>query len=366
MTAQKRIIFTVTNDLNFDQRMIRICRSMAAVGYAVTLIGRQSGKSQPLVGQPFAQQRIHCFFEKGFFFYAEYNLRLFFVLLFKKADLICAIDLDTILPCLFVSTLKGIKRVYDAHELFCEMKEIATRPVHYQIWKMIEKISVPFFNHGYTVCRPIADEFQKLYGKKYQVIRNLPYFNLPGPVNTSAQRFLIYQGAVNEGRSFETLIPAMKSVDSQLYIYGNGNYYHQTEALIKKFQLELKVILKGKSFPDELRVATPQAYAGITLFENNGQSNYLSLANRFFDYIMAGIPQVCVDYPAYREINDQFEVALLIPDVRTESIRKALNLLLSDSVLYERLKKNCELARNELNWQKEEKKLINFYQDIEK
>ena len=350
--------------------MIRICSSLAQQGYAVTLVGRKLKTSSPLDSKPFSQKRLVCFFSKGVLFYAEYNLRLFIWLLFQKADCICAIDLDTILPCLFASKLKNTKRVYDAHELFCEMKEIVTRPSRYKVWKWIERYTVPQFKHGYTVCEPIADEFKNMYGVKYEVVRNVPVkremVKGEGHREGSEQpsTFFLYQGAVNEGRSFETLIPAMKNVSAPLHIYGDGNFLQQTEQLIQQQQLQEKVLLKGKRTPQELRAITSQAYAGITLFENNGRSNYLSLANRFFDYIQAGIPQLCVDYPAYRAINDQYEIALLIPDTSEEAIATGLNLLLTDAVLYERLKQNCRKAAEQLNWQEEEKILISFYKHI--
>lgn len=378
------IICTVTNDLTYDQRMIRICSSLVQQGHEVTLVGRRLAQSSPLASQPFLQKRLACFFNKGFLFYAEYNLRLFLWLLIQKADCICAIDLDTILPCLFTSKLKRIKRVYDAHELFCEMKEIVTRPSRYKIWKWIEQYAVPQFNYGYTVCEPIAKEFQRMYGAKYEVIRNVPLkrqkvkglgymedgnqpstLNLkPLTLNLQPSTCFIYQGAVNEGRSFETLIPAMKNVAAPLHIYGDGNFLHQTTQLIQQHHLQDKVLLKGKRTPEELTERTPHAYAGITLFENNGLSNYLSLANRFFDYIQAGIPQLCVDYPAYRAIQSQYETAVLIPDTSEASITAGLNLLLSDTVLYERLRSNCKIAAQELNWQKEEKILISFYKQL--
>jgi len=142
------IYFTVTNDLSYDQRMIRICTSLAQAGYQVKLVGRKLKASIPLIEQPFKQKRINCFFNNGKLFYAEYNIRLFFYLLSKKMNCICAIDLDTILPCYFISKLKGIPRVYDAHELFCEMKEIVTRPFIYKTWKNIERYSVPKFIYG--------------------------------------------------------------------------------------------------------------------------------------------------------------------------------------------------------------------------
>ena len=365
------IICTVTNDLTYDQRMIRICSSLAQQGYAVKLVGRKLKTSSTLDSKPFSQKRLVCFFSKGFLFYAEYNLRLFIWLLFQKADCICAIDLDTILPCLFASKLKNTKRVYDAHELFCEMKEIVTRPSRYKVWKWIERYTVPPFKHGYTVCEPIADEFENMYGVKYEVVRNVPAKHGEKAQDTRNKEnreqpstFFLYQGAVNEGRSFETLIPAMKHVSAPLRIYGDGNFLPQTAQLIQQQQLQEQVLLKGKRTPQELRAITSQAYAGITLFENNGRSNYLSLANRFFDYIQAGIPQLCVNYPAYRAINDQYDIALLIPDTSEDAIATGLNLLLTDAVLYERLKQNCQKAAEQLNWQQEEKILISFYKHI--
>ena len=95
---QTRICFTVTNDLTYDQRMQRICRSLSKNGFQVLLTGRKRKFSIPLNNEKYIQKRIPCFFEKGKLFYTEYSIRLFFTLLFTEFDIICAIDLDTILP----------------------------------------------------------------------------------------------------------------------------------------------------------------------------------------------------------------------------------------------------------------------------
>lgn len=358
----KKLVFTVTNDLNFDQRMIRICTSLQNNGYDVLLIGRKLKTSLPLSPRDYKQIRLTNFFEKGKLFYLEYNLRLFLFLVFKKFDLVCAIDLDTIVPCYIVSALRKKKRVYDAHELFCEMKEVITRPSVYKFWKSIEKFIVPRFQHGYTVNHSIQKILKDDYNVNYEVIMNVPFFQ--NNIETRKQRFIIYQGAVNHGRSFETLIPAFKSIDCPFYIYGDGNFYDECKSLIEKFDLSDKVLLKGKSLPHQLKAITPGALMGITLFENNGLNNYYSLGNRFFDYIQAGIPQVCVAYPAYKKINDEFEIAILVDDLSSESIANAINSLLNDAALREKLKANCLKARKVYNWQNEEEKLIRFYQQI--
>lgn len=357
------ICFTVTTDLSYDQRMIRICTSLANAGFEVELVGRKKQDSITLLAQPFQQKRLSCFFEKGKLFYAEYNLRLFFYLLFKKMDAICAIDLDTILPCYYVSRLRNKKRIYDAHELFCEMKEIVTRPRIYKIWKWIERKTVPNFEEGYTVNKPIADEFVKMYGRKYEVIRSIALYN-PTQQQDVKEKYILYQGAVNEGRSFETLIPAMQMVNATLTICGDGNFMEQTKALVEKYQVQDKVIFKGMVSPTELRAITNKAYIGLTLFENTGLSNYFSLANRFFDYIHSAVPQVCVNYPVYREINNFRDIAVLVDDVEPVTIATALNGLLENDAQWTRLHENCKLAATELNWQNEEIKLIAFYKRI--
>ncbi|OLY94799.1 group 1 glycosyl transferase [Cnuella takakiae] len=343
--------------------MIRICTSLADAGYEVMLVGRRYRNTPALVAQPFRQHRIHCWFIKGKLFYAEYNLRLFTWLLFQKANLLCAIDLDTILPVLFASKLKGTKRVYDAHELFCEMKEVVSRPRIYQFWKGVERYAVPQFRLGYTVNEPIRDILAREYGVHYEVIRNMPWLK-PVKHTPEPEPFILYQGAVNEGRSFETLIPAFQWIDLPLHIYGDGNFLEQARALVQELGLSQKVLFKGKLVPTALQAQTPKATLGITIFENKGLSNYYSLANRFFDYMHAGVPQLCADYPVYRSINQEYEVAHLVADLSARNLASAINQLLASPAKLQTLRSNCLEAREVFSWQAEEKRLIHFYRSI--
>lgn len=359
----KKICLTVTNDLSYDQRMIRICSTLAAAGYHVLLIGRRKKSSIPLLEQAYHQKRLYTFFEKGKLFYIEYNIRLLFYLLGRKTDAFCAIDLDTILPVWLITTFRKKARVYDAHELFCEMKEVVTRPAIYRIWKKIEKTCVPAFPRGYTVNQPIADEFTTMYGHDYAVIRNMPFLQ-PLDESIVKEKFIICQGSVNEGRCFETIIPAMRLINVPLMICGDGNFMDQLIKLIQQYDVADKVLLKGPVTPGELRLLTQKAWLGLSLFENNGRSVYLSLANRFFDYIHAGTPQLCVDYPSYNEINNLYEIAVLVKDLSPENIANQVNHLLTDRDLHARLSANCMRARQRLNWQEEEKKLLSFYKTV--
>ncbi len=104
----KRIIVSVSNDLATDQRIEKICATLQELNYDILLVGRKLKNSLPLY-RNYKTKRIHLFFNKGFLFYAEYNIRLFFLLLFSKKEILLANDLDTLLPNFLVSIIQKKK-----------------------------------------------------------------------------------------------------------------------------------------------------------------------------------------------------------------------------------------------------------------
>lgn len=360
---KKKIILAVINDINYDQRMIRICTSLADAGYEIVLVGRAHKKSKPLTAKPFQQKRLFVSAEEGKMMYFFYWIKLFFYLLFTKADALCATDLDTILPVYFASAIKGIKRTYDAHELFTEMQEVVTRPREKKMWDRIEKFSVPRFRFGYTIGECYAEVFREKYGSDYAIVRNATILR-PLVIPEKKEKYILYQGAVNVGRCFEFLIPAMQFVQVPLVICGAGNFYEEAVALVKKYKLEDKVTFKGYVPPEQLREYTLKAWVGITLFEAIGPSNRLSMANRFFDYMHSGVPQLCMAYPEYEKVNGQFEIASLIAEPTVDNIASALNKLVDDDAYHLKLQGNALKAREIYCWQEEEKRLLQVYKTL--
>lgn len=343
--------------------MIRICTSLSNAGYDVLLVGRSHEGSKPLQTKIFDQKRIAIGPPKGKMLYFLYWIKLFFYLLGQKADAFCAIDLDTIMPVYFASKIKGIKRVYDAHELFTEMQEVVTRPKEKKMWDAIEKFAVPRFKYGYTIGECYADVFREKYGMNYAIVRNATILR-PITIPEKKTPYILYQGAVNVGRCFEFLIPAMQYIDTPLIICGAGNFYDEAVALCKEYGLEHKITFKGYVPPEELREYTLNAWVGITLFEAVGPSNRLSMANRFFDYMHSGVPQLCMAYPEYEKVNARFEIANLITEPSIDHIRAALTRLINDQEYHKRLQQNALKAREVYCWQQEEIRLINVYREL--
>ncbi|MFN5931762.1 MAG: glycosyltransferase family 4 protein [Sphingobacteriales bacterium] len=359
----KSIYFSVTNDLTTDQRMRRICTSLQVNGYDVTIIGRDPTK--PIPARIYKQIRLKSWFKKGKAMYIEYNIRLLFSLLTqKKPDAFVAIDLDTIIPVYMASRFRSVQRVYDAHEWFSEMKEVITRPAVKRIWKWVEKTFVPRFPNGYTVSYSIADSFKQLYVVSYPVFMNATDLKHSGQIEHNHKPYLLYQGAVNQGRCLEWLIPAMKKVDMPLWICGEGNFMQQTRSLIVQHNLSNKIRLLGNLPPEDLLNITREAYAGINLIEPLGNNQLMSLANKFFDYFHCGIPQLTMNFTEYRRINDQIKVAVLIDNTYPELISEYLNKLIENKVLYEELRSNCKHAAKLFNWEVEQRKLLDFYKKL--
>ena len=277
------------------------------------------------------------------------------------ADMLVANDLDTALPVWLVSKMRGIPRMMDAHEYFTELKEVMTRPNIYRIWSALANFLIPRFPTGYTVGFLLAKKFNEVYGVQYTVIRNLPQKRDRIDRMESTEPFLLYQGAVNQGRGFETLIPAMRYIPYRLVICGDGNFMDELKSLINQENVGDKIELTGMIPPDELREWALQATVGIALPDREGANQYLALTNKFLNFIEAGLPQITYRYPEYESINEQYPVARLLDETDPKSISKVVNELMSDSEKRDRMKKACLLAREVFCWENEEKKLLSIY-----
>lgn len=359
----KHIVFTVTNDLSYDQRMQRICSALTDAGFQCTLIGRKRRTSVPLKNLSFKQIRLNCFFDKGKAFYIEYNIRLFFKLLTTSADIHCGIDLDTAIPSYFTARLKGRPFVYDAHEYFSELEEVVTRPFVHFVWQKVEAFIMRNYNAAYTISEGYSRLFKERYNAELSVVRNVPV--LRNDPTAETKPIVIYQGALNVGRGLEQSILAMKHIGSlELHIYGDGPIKQDLEDLIAREDLNEQVKLLGSLSPDELRTKTREAFVGLTLFSDTGLHHQHSLANRFFDYMHAGIPQVTSRHAEYERFNEKHEVSVLVEEALPENIASAVKSLQSDPALRERLCSNAKEAAKAHNWQEESKQLIEIYRSL--
>ena len=362
----KKAIVCVTNDLTTDQRVRKTCMALMKCGYDVLETGRLLPDSLDF-NPPYSVRRPKLLFNAGPLFYAEYNIRLFLFLLFVKVDLIFSNDFDTLPASYLASKIRKKKLIYDTHEYFTEMPELVKRPKVQSIWKAFENRLFPRLNRIITVNNSIAELYSCEFNKDVSVVRNIPPEFNPERIFTRKElglpldkKILILQGTgINIDRGAEEAVLSMKYLDDTvLLIVGGGDVIPKLKQIIKEEKLSDKVIFKPKMPFVELRQYTMNADLGLALDKDTNINYRFSLPNKLFDFIHSGIPVLASSLPEIKQIIDNYDVGYFIPNHNPKEIAETIKLIFENKLIYQTVKKNTQIAREELNWEIEEKKLI--------
>ena len=365
----KRVILSVTEDLYTDQRMDKMSLFLHKKGFDVTLVGRCYGDSPVLEKRPYKTKRLRLLFRKGSIFYAEYTIRLLFYLLFKKCDLLVANDLDTLLPNYLVSKWRKKPLVYDSHEYFCGELSVVSKPISYKVWHGIEKFCFPKLKTVITVSQSIVDQYEKEYGIRPYLVRNIPPAATPLVTATRQslqmpddKTVLLLQGSgINEGRGGEEIVQAMQYLpDCHLFIVGNGTVLPQLKRMSAEMNLQDRITFVPRQTPENLFNYTSLADMGMAIDTDQSANLRFSLPNKIFDYIKAGLPMVVSNLVERARIVRQYKVGTIAESVTPEALAAAVKEL-SDPELLAQCRENCKTAARELTWENEEKVLEQVY-----
>jgi glycosyltransferase involved in cell wall biosynthesis len=358
----KRIIVSVTNDLYTDQRVSKVCSTLNNAGYDILLIGRKLKNSHQL-NRNYKTKRIKLLFNKSALFFAEYNLRLFFILLFSKKDILLSNDLDSLPANYLVSFIQNKKIVYDSHELFPEIPEIAHRPFVKKCWTTLEKWILPQLKNNYTVCDSIANFYNNKYKTNFETIINLPNKKNSKlsefPFNVTNKKIIIYQGAVNIGRGLELMIKAMKHLNNSLFIIiGDGDILSNLKKEVTKEKLNDKIYFLGKVSPEKLHTLTPLANLGLSIEEDLGLNYRFALPNKIFDYLQAEVPILVSDLPEMRQVVSDYKVGEIIKNRNPKDIANQI-----ENILEKDFSSKIQIAKSELIWENQEEKLLSIFKN---
>jgi glycosyltransferase involved in cell wall biosynthesis len=372
----QRILISVTSDLSTDQRVNRTATTLKEAGYRVLVIGRVLKTSTEVSPKRYRTLRFKLWTEKGPMFYALYNIRLFWFLLWHHADILVSNDLDTLPANFLAAKLKNIPLVYDSHEYFTGVPELINRPKVQRIWKKIESYCLPKVDYAITVNESIAKLFKEEYNKDFDVIRNVPLITKPFlserenlrrelglPLN---KKILILQGAgINIDRGAEELVAAMSYLpDYLLLIVGGGDVIGDLRKIVSKKKLKERVLFIAKQPIEILRKYTAASNLGVTLDKANNINYKLSLPNKLFDYIHAGVPVLSSDLPELKRIVVGYDIGKISTDHDPKNISKVIEEMFSSEEQIKKWEANTVIAAKELNWDKEKERLLSIFKKI--
>ena len=364
----KNIYISVINDLVTDQRVQRIAGTLKDAGFRPVLIGRRFRHSPELRHKNIEYRRFRLLFNRGFLFYASYNVRLFLFLLSRKEiSLLVSNDLDTLPANFLVSRIRKKSLVYDSHEYFTEVPELIDRKFVKRFWEKLEKFLVPKVDFACTVNETLAKLYSAKYGIAFHVIRNLP--DKTGPIidyhipdHLSGLKLILYQGSVNRDRGLEEMMELLTDLPyAALIIAGDGDVLNELKLYARELNLEDRIFFAGRLCPMKLKSLTSKVHLGISLEKKTNMNYFYALPNKLFDYIQACVPIVCSGFPEMKRILDEYEVGISVDPSDRGKLKKTIEMALNDEELRETWKRNCQVASEILSWKNEQKELIYLY-----
>lgn len=262
---------------------------------------------------------------------------------------------------------RGCKLIYDTHEL--ETKVLPMRGLRGMYSERFERTLISYCDAVICVSDGIADWYAKAYGiPRPLVVRNVP--DRRSQIPTKAVESLrtvcrisptgllfLYQGGLSAGRQIELFVEvfARLSAKHHLVFMGRG----EMEDLVRHASAKHSNIhLCPPVPPKDVLSFTTQADVGLVGMENTCLNHYLSLPNKFFEYLTAGVPVVIPDFPEMRRVIDNHrcgwswsggvaELSALFEKLSADEIREKRHKAMG--------------AGKELSWQKEEQHILHLY-----
>ncbi len=372
-----------------DARVMRDAITLVEAGFNVTIVDVMSDRTRP-AEEDISGVHLKHIFMPSYFVSARFKpwflVKLVMIMVYGtiqllqvQADIYHA-HVERALPaCYIAARLRGKPFIVDTPEL------ILTDP-SYARWSRLRILASQLIKHlvshcaGYITASPLyLQELGKLYGAKdVMLIRNVPPFKAVTKCNRFHKRLglgphvriALYQGNLQPNRGLHLLIQATPFLEKDIVIVMMGEGYTETPALLQSHIASEGVADRVKILPpvpyEELLHWTASADIGLTLLPSDySLSIRKCLPNKFFEYLMAGLPVLSSELDAIVEVIKTYDVGKVVLSLAPQDVGAAINAMLADHDSLARMSANAlAVAHQEFNWEKESQKLLHLYEAI--
>ena len=289
--------------------------------------------------------------------YFEWCIKVIIVLWINKIQFIHVHSLKSLPVAVLAKLFLDSKLVYDAHELETEANGLKGKLK--VICRVFEKFLIKFTDEVLTVSDLIAEHYRTQYpGISPIVIRNIPQLELQSSSKSNLRTILdipkndillLYLGGLVTGRGIERALSCLSKKLDKFHVafIGSGTL----EKKIKSISiLENQIHHYGPVAPDEVVSYAKAADIGLCLIEDLCLSYRLSLPNKLFEYLLAGIPVIINDLPEQRKFVEKYNCGWVLSDSENDLYNFLKELSLKDIL---DKKSGAEKVRTDLNWERE-------------
>jgi glycosyltransferase involved in cell wall biosynthesis len=259
--------------------------------------------------------------------------------------------------------------LYDSHELWPD-RNLRSEP---RWWLMLcESLFVRSAHRVITASPGYAEVISRRYRiEAPRVVRNIPVsnpsvgdaHNTSGNTPIGGDRLALYVGALTSGRGLEISIKAMAQLpDVRLRLVGPGreNYRAGLEILARAEGVADRVEFAGAVSPNQLLETISQASVGLALIQPVCLSYRMSLPNKLFEYVAAGIPVLGSDLPAIGPLVSEYGIGLVAQPDRVADVASKLSKMLEPE-RNAAFRVATRRAAERLNWKRESELLAGAY-----
>ena len=261
---------------------------------------------------------------------------------------------------------QGKKVIFDSHEDVPAQimdKDWIPKPLRKivsTLYRLYETHAVRHLDAVVAATPYIAKQF-KGRAKKVVVINNYPKLDDIRFHDTPFQEresVICYAGGISDIRGEKIMTEAMKSVDGTLILAGE----HPVEEMKAGNSSVIKYI--GRVDRSEVNELYGRSVVGLCMLMPTG--NYVnSQPIKMYEYMAAGLPFICSDYPLWKKVAENTKAGLCIDPHDTKSLSKMINELLEHREKAEEMGKCGRIAVEKYyNWDREKEKLVSLYNTL--
>ncbi|MGN6264154.1 MAG: glycosyltransferase [Ginsengibacter sp.] len=285
-----------------------------------------------------------------------------------KPDVIHANDFNTLIQAYIASKICGSKVLYDSHEICSENIGIADSKLRKNAIILSERILLKRIGAMVSVSNSAAKYFKKKYNIPLPtVVTNCPYREHVVQHYHNNDHFeVLYQGQMYRGRGYEQFVESAHYIDDNivLVLRGYGSIENELREIVARNKLQNNVRFDPPVEIKYLVTKAAESKVGVVLTQPVNINFELTVSNKLFEYLHAGLPVILSDVPEHRYLNDKYNFGIIITNFSPKGIADCINRLAADPKEYAALKSNAIKAAKELSWENESKKLLALYKEL--